>query len=122
MPIVETSGYYMNVEPNNKSSNHNMGQTRDKTYELGWSKGRIVGRHQALEEVKKVVEDDSFHYWRECNACGYCGGGYLHCAHDGIQAPCHKCGVILWTVIGDCECKFVNEQPALLQRLEEMGK
>jgi len=58
-------------------------------------------RERALEDVL------GYHYWRECPDCGYAGGGYLHCLHDGVQSNCHRCGKRLPTISGDCQCAFV---------------
>ena len=62
-----------------------------------------------------------YHYWRECHACGHAEGGYLHCMHDGYQNPCHKCGVRMPTVKGECHCRFVLTHEELKEDSKARG-
>lgn len=73
--------------------------------------------------VAEVMGKMGFHYWRECDNCGYAGNNYLHCAHDQRQSHCVKCEKELGFYLdGECECDFVMTEEELLAILEPKPK
>jgi hypothetical protein len=60
-----------------------------------------------MPKTKEQIKEESWHYTRTCENCGYVWGG-LHCPHDGYQNPCPKCGTRPVPVPSRsaCDCEF----------------
>lgn len=62
--------------------------------------------------LPKDFDSEPFHFVRTCGRCGLRWES-LHCAHDGHQRPCPRCGLVAAVLGGERECEF--------QRLEGEG-